>query len=135
MLSPPFARTTKPLLALVALMHFASCTIAAADDVTTVWISPGENVDVYWSMNLSGKVFVAADNGGHPACLDYWWIVWPFTNLQKLGRYCGRASFDLPGLSSYGVGGKLRAGSADVRTRIRGTSSESIASRFPEISF
>jgi hypothetical protein len=106
-----------------------------ADDFVTIWVDPSKSVDVYWSINLSGTVYVAADVDGQPACLDYWWIVWPFTQIQQLGHYCGRAKFALPGISSFAIGGKLRAGGATVRTRLRGTSTEGVAHKFPELKF
>lgn len=108
---------------------------ALAADYETIWVGPGQSVDVYWGVNLSGKVFVAADADGQPSCLDYWWITWPLGRNVGLGRHCGRATFDLPGLGSFAIGGKLRAGGADAKTRIRGTADERVAHRFPEISF
>lgn len=90
---------------------------------------------MYWEVNLSGKVFIAADTDGQPACVNYWWITWPFGRNVDVGRHCGRAEFELPGLGSFAVGGKLRAGGADAKTRIRGTADEHVARMFPEISF
>ena len=124
---------TRIALAL-SLATLLSCP-AHAEDYETIWVDPGKSVDVYWSVNLSGKVYVAADVGGSPACLDYWWIVYPFTQIKQLGRHCGRASFELPTFSDWAIGGKLRSGGADIRTRIRGTAVESIAHHFPEINF
>jgi hypothetical protein len=108
---------------------------ARAEDYKTIWVDPGKNVDVYWDINLSGRVFLAADINGGPACLDYWWIVWPFTQIKQLGHHCGRVTFNLPALSDWAVGGKLRAGGANVRTRLQGTASEALAHHFPEIHF
>jgi hypothetical protein len=130
-LSNVLANGFRVIVALVAM-----CALPArAEDYKTVWVSPGESVDVYWDINLSGKVYLAADIDGRPACLDYWWIVWPFAQVKNVGRHCGRASFDLPSLSDWAIGGKLRAGGADARTRLRGTAQESVAHRFPEIAF
>jgi hypothetical protein len=106
-----------------------------AGEYETFWVDPGKSVDVYWSINLSGKVFLVADVGGNPACLDYWWIVWPFTQIKQLGRHCGRVTFQLPTLSDWAIGGKLRAGGADAQTRVRGTAQESVAHQFPELKF
>ncbi|MBI5262913.1 MAG: hypothetical protein HY852_13955 [Bradyrhizobium sp.] len=122
-------------LVLAILMANSLAHAARAEDYKTIWVDPGQSVDVYWDINLSGKVFLAADINGHAACLDYWWIVWPFTQIKQLGRHCGRATIDLPTLSDWAVGGKLRAGGAEARTRLRGTASEAVAHRFPEISF
>lgn len=117
------------------LSSFAAPSQALADDYETVWVDPGENVDVYWEVNLSGTVFLSADANAQPACLNYWWITWPFGRNVDLGRHCGTVEFELPGWASFSVGGKLRAGGADARTRILGTADESVAIQFPEIEF
>ena len=122
-------------LAIVGLALSVPANVARAEDYTTVWIEPGKTEDVYWSINLSGKVYLTADVDGQPACLEYWWIVWPFTQIKKLGQVCGRATFDLPGLSDFAIGGKLRAGGASARTRLRGTSDERVAHHLPELKF
>lgn len=120
---------------LLLLTVVAVPSAAPAADYETIWVEPGQNVDVYWEVNLSGKVFLAADTAGQPACLNYWWITWPWGRNVELGRHCGRAAFELPGLSNLSVGGKLRAGGADAKTRIRGTADESVSNHFPELSF
>jgi hypothetical protein len=112
-----------------------SPVVARAADYETIWVDPRQNVDIYWEINLSGKVFLASDFDGQPACLNYWWITWPLGRKLDLGRHCGRATFALPGLGSFAVGGKLVAGGADSKTRIRGTADEAVALKFPEISF
>jgi hypothetical protein len=125
----------KPLIAAVVILDLILIPVAMADDVKIIWVEPGQNVDIYWSIDLSGSVFVVADNDGQAACLDYWWIAWPFTQLVQLGRHCGRATFRLPGFSSYAIGGKLRAGGADSRTRVQGTSNETVAHGLPGLAF
>jgi hypothetical protein len=121
--------------AIAVVLAVAFSTRALSADCETRWIEPGFNVDVYWSINLSGRVYLAADIDSQPACLDYWWIAWPFTQIKTLGRFCGRVTFDIPGLGDLAIGGKLRAGGAAARTRLRGTASESVAHQFPEIRF
>lgn len=116
------------VVAFIAAMISSS---ALAADYKTVWIDKGGSADIYWEINLAGKVYLAADHEGSPACLDYWWIAWPFGNIKQLGRHCGRVEFSLPGLTSFSVAAKLRAGGADSRTRVIGTSSESVANSFP----
>lgn len=109
--------------------------LIARGDVVTVTVEPGENADVYFQINLEGRVFVAADVDGEPACLDYWWITWPLGRVVELGRHCGRAAFDLPGFGDLAVASKLRAGGSEHRTRIQGTSSEKVARNFVDLSF
>lgn len=120
---------------LCAALAVLTPIVAHAADYETILVDKGQSVDVYWEVNLAGRVYVAADINGQPACLDYWWIVWPFTQVRSLGRQCGRAVFALPSLGDWAIGGKLRAGGADAPTRLRATSQESIAYKFPEISF
>lgn len=110
-------------------------TRAFATEFETYWVEPSSDVDAYWSINLSGRVFLTADIGGEPACLEYWWITWPFGRVKNLGRYCGHVSFDIPGVSDLAVGGKLRVGGATGLTRLRGTASEAVAHRLPGINF
>lgn len=120
-----------PFVLLLALMTAP----ARAGDYETIFLEPGNTVDVYWNVNVSGKLYVAADINGRPACLEYWWIVWPFTQIKSLGRRCGRASFALPALSDWAIGGKLRASGATARTRVRATAQEQVSHRFPELHF
>jgi hypothetical protein len=125
----------KLLIASVVVFDLILMPTAVADDVKIFWVEPGQNIDVYWSIDLSGSVFVVADHEGQAACLDYWWIAWPFTQIVQLGRHCGRATFKLPGFGNYAIGGKLRAGAADIRTRIQGTSNEVVAHGLPGLAF
>jgi hypothetical protein len=122
-------------LGLIVIVLVVLAVPLRADNYETIFVDPGNTVDVYWSINLSGKLYVAADTNGTPACVDYWWIVWPFAQIKSLGRQCGRASFALPSLSDWALGGKLRAGGAAARTRIRATAEEQIAHRFPGLNF
>lgn len=109
---------------------------AIAADYETFTVNAGESIDVYWSVNLSGWVYVqAVDEDGAAACLDYWWIVYPFTNIKQLGNHCGATKFELPGISDWAVGGKLRAGGATARTTVYGTADETVAHQFPPIEF
>lgn len=98
---------------------FAVFNSASAQRVDTIWVDPGQSIDVYWEINVSGQVTVNIDANESPACLDFWWIAWPFGQVIDLGKKCGRATFDLPGLSHFSVGAKLRAGKADGRTRLQ----------------
>lgn len=109
---------------LAAILSAALPTAAHSKDVDTTWVERGQSVDVYWEINVEGKIFVAADSEGRRACLDYWWIAWPFGKVIDLGRHCGQAAFKLPGIGEFSIGAKLRAGKADARTRIRSSTIE-----------
>lgn len=71
------------LVMVVSVLAILRGSPVCAADYETVWVDTGTAVDVYWNVNLSGKVFVVADINGNPACLDYWWIVWPFTQSRS----------------------------------------------------
>jgi hypothetical protein len=123
------------VFALCVLLLAIPVSESQAEDAITVWVDPSRSVDVYWGVNLSGTIYVAADVDGRPACLEYWWIRWPTTSVKPLGRHCGAASFSIPSLADFAIGGKLRAGGADTRTRIRGSASEKVARDFFKIEF
>lgn len=136
-----FLESKKTCTALFLRMAlFALCVsllpgVAASRDWLVVWINPGQNVDIYTQVNMSGRIFVAADIGGNPACLNYWWITWPLGRIEDLGRHCGRAAFDVPGWSSLTISSRLRAGGAEAPTRVQGSAIEAIALGFPNIRF
>jgi hypothetical protein len=133
-MSASFAIITMVIIDILSFIAVAPKVLA--QDLKTLEISPGESIDVYWEANLSGKIYVAADVAGSPACLDFWWILWPSTRIKNLGHQCGRMRFDLPSLTGdWAIGGKLRAGGAKARTRIQATSIETVAHNFPDIYF
>jgi len=129
--------TTNPtiLITFACILIISFSTPVWSQDHHTIWVEPGQSVDVYWEINLSGTIYLAADIDSASACLDYWWITLPFGRVESLGRHCGRVSFNLPGISSFAIGGKLRAGGAHMRTRIQATSDEKVAINFPTITF
>ena len=129
-----FSRRVRNTL-LVALLASFRVAPVAAQDYETIWVDPGQNVDVYWQINLAGTVYVAADVDGAAACLDYWWITWPLGRVEQLGQHCGRKSFDLPGLGHFSIGDKLRAGVLRRVPVFVGQRMEGVARRFPNITF
>jgi hypothetical protein len=118
------------LSALTASCIIASALVARADSSKTevITVQPGKNTDVYLEINLSGKVYLAiqAPVGGE-ACANFWWIKWPFGNIQDLGRHCGNAAFDIPGLSSFAFSAKLRVGGAKQLVKVVAGASEEVA--------
>lgn len=118
-----------PIAALMII--FLPMSPVRSEDYRTVWVEVGESTDIYWELNLKGKLYLYAEADGKAACLDYWWIVWPLSQIKKLGTHCGKAEFEIPGLRQLALGGKLRAGNATVRTKVIGTSSELVARTLP----
>ena len=99
---------------------------AADPQIETV--QKGESKDLYFQINLSGKVFV---NVGSPPggsnCAEFWWIKWPLGNIKSLGRHCGATSFDIPGLLDFAISSKLRVGGTDNLVKIAISATESVA--------
>lgn len=101
---------------------------AHAADPQIETVQKGESKDLYFQINLSGKVFVNV--GGPPGgtnCAEFWWIKWPLGNIQSLGRHCGVASFDIPGVLDFAISSKLRVGGTDNLVKIAISATESIA--------
>jgi hypothetical protein len=78
----------------------------AADD-QLVNILPGENVDVFFEINLSGHVVARIQTRTGPGCAEFWWVVWPFGYVRQVGRHCGQAEFQIPGLFDFSISAKL----------------------------
>jgi hypothetical protein len=104
---------------------------AQAADYQLISVEPGQNVDLYFEINLSGEVFLRIGSRGGSGCADFWWINWPFGNLQSLGSHCGAARFKIPGLTSFAIASKLRAGGVTEPTKIVAAASEQVANSVP----
>jgi hypothetical protein len=98
---------------------------ARADNYQIISVEPGQNVDVYFEINLSGGVRIVSRSGS--GCADFWWINWPFGTLQSLGRHCGAARFKIPGLTNFAIASKLRAGGVTEPTKIVAAANEQAA--------
>jgi hypothetical protein len=100
---------------------------ARAADFQIIDLRPGETVDVYFEINVSGSVVlrIATQNG--PGCAEFWWIKWPLGNISSLGRRCASTRIAIPGLSDLAVAGKLRATGVSVPTKIVAAATEQVA--------
>ncbi|WP_156439830.1 hypothetical protein [Bradyrhizobium valentinum] len=103
-------------LGAVAVAPF--CSSARAVDFQVVEVQPGQNVDVFFQINLSGKVYTRIETRNGPGCANFWWILWPFGNIRELGKQCGFADFEIPGLFDFSVSSKLRAGGVSELTKV-----------------
>ena len=120
-------RTFPPsLLALLFLIPIP--VYAGAPTTQIISVETGKNTDVYFEINISGSVSLAihAPPGGE-ACADFWWIKWPFGNIEDLGRHCGSINFDIPGWSHLALSAKLRVGSAKQPLKIVAAATEQTA--------
>ena len=117
-------------IAVVALAALAVPTSNAAD-VQIVEVKAGETADAYFSINLKGKVFVkVAAKPGEEACVDFWWIKWPWGSIEHLGRHCNSAAFEIPSLFALTFSSKLRVGGARNAVKLAVSSTEQVASSY-----
>lgn len=102
--------------------------IAGAADTQLISVTPGKNTDVYFEINVSGKVYLAinAPAAGEP-CANFWWIQWPFGNIKDLGRHCGIVAFDIPGFFDLAFSAKLRVGGAKQPLKIVAAANQQVA--------
>jgi hypothetical protein len=106
-------------------------TLIASDglaaDYQVINIQPGQTVDIYFEVNLSGNVSLRIATKSGPGCAELWWIKWPLGNIKSLGKKCGATRLSIPGITDFAVAGKLRAGGVNVHTKIIAASSEQVA--------
>jgi hypothetical protein len=114
----------------VSLSCFFSVAIVAsvrAADYQLIEVNPGQSVDVYFEINLSGTVALRIETAAGPGCAEFWWIKWPFGNISSLGKLCGITRVGIPGLSELAISGKLRASGVTKPTKIIAASNERVA--------
>jgi hypothetical protein len=101
---------------------------ARAAEYQVISVASGKNSDVYFEINLSGKVYLSIRSPpGTQPCGDFWWIKWPFGNIESLGHFCNSASFEIPGITSLAISAKLRVGGVSQPLKIVAGSTEQIA--------
>lgn len=125
-LSPCCAKSM--LYALLAVHFFIGVTSSSAQSLQIESLERGETKDLYFQINVAGKVHVKmiASGSGEP-CANFWWIKWPFGNVEQLGRHCSFASFDIPGLFRGAVSSKLRVGGSENDLRLGIAADETVA--------
>jgi hypothetical protein len=100
---------------------------ARAADYQIIDIQPGQTVDVYFEINLSGEVVLRIATKTGPGCAEFWWINWPFGNISSVGKKCGSSRASIPGWSDFSLSSKLRAAGVSEPTKIIAASSERVA--------
>ena len=91
-------------------------------------LAKGATVDAYYEVNVDGKIYVQiAAKPRDNNCAKFWWIKWPFGNVQALGRQCGFATFEIPGFTSLAISAKLRAGGAVNDVKLGVSATEAVA--------
>lgn len=102
---------------------------AQVRDLEIHTIQKGQSSDLYFQINLKGRVFInIASRAGESNCANLWWIKWPLGNIEDLGRHCGLASFEIPTLfRNLAFSSKLRVGATENEIKIAVAASESVA--------
>ena len=118
-------KSRRVVLWTLALAPFASAARAA--DVQFVDVLPGQSVDVFIQINLSGKVYTRTETRAGPGCAEFWWILWAFGTIRELGKRCGQSEFEIPGLFDYSISSKLRAGGVSALTKIAFSATAQVA--------
>ena len=113
---------------LPGLIGVICCAGATAAPPQVFTLNPGSATDAYFEVNVSGTVFVAISAPvGQEPCADFWWIKWPLGNVESLGRKCNFVRFDTPGLGSFAISAKLRAGGAKSTVKLAISANEAAA--------
>lgn len=129
---PSFLRgVTRRRAFLLALLSAASIAVpvwkASAADYQIIDVQPGETVDVYFEINLSGQLILRIATQAGPGCAELWWITWPLGSINSLGKKCGSVQLNIPGWFDLAMSAKLRAAGVDAPTKIVAASSEQVA--------
>ena len=119
-------------MVVISMAALAGHSVMAADP-QIIEVKPGESADAYFSVNISGKVFIKiAAKPGEEACADFWWIKWPAASVTQLGRHCNAASFEIPGLFGWppSVSSKLRVGISKNVVKLAVSATEQVANSY-----
>lgn len=121
-------RRLTALVVISSLALWQSSGVLAADALQRIDLNKGTTVDVYFEVNVDGKLYVRiAAKPGESNCADFWWIKWPFGNVESLGRHCDFASFSIPGIMNLAYSAKLRAGGTTNNVKLGVSATESVA--------
>jgi hypothetical protein len=98
-------------------------------------IAAGDTADIFFEINIAGKVYLSIRGRSGSECVDLWWIRWPLGSVDRLGKRCGNIALKIPGLADTSVAAKLRGRAINGPVKIVGSSNESVAFDFPPFSF
>ena len=97
-------------------------------------IAAGHTADVWFGVNVSGKLYYAIRtvDGGNRAL--FWWIKWGLGGVQQLGELSGDGSLNIPIKALRGVvSAKLRANATvdtDVYVSDDGTVDQTVSFQY-----
>jgi hypothetical protein len=82
-------------------------------------IPAGQARDVWWGVNVSGKLYYSIQNRDESNTANFWWIKWGVGSIEKIGERRNEGTLTIPIRWYLGVvSAKLRA-SATVDTIVR----------------
>lgn len=122
-----FARIRGLLFSTVFICMAISPRAVWAAKYQVIELYPGQDVDVYFEINLSGTVALRIETMSGPGCVELWWIRWPLGSIASLGKRCGSFRLPIPGVTEFTVSAKLRATGVDRRTKIIAAANERVA--------
>jgi len=97
----------------------------------TIVISPGEIKQIFFFINIKGRVLFKITNRSGTNSIGLRWIKGPFGSVENLGRITGTGSLEFKGF----IWGKLKALDADSETVIQITERAEVANKFPPVEF
>lgn len=112
----------------VAVMIFIIISSADGDQVR---INPNETKDLYFFINLSGRLYYKVQNKSGTNKVKAWWVKGPFGSVEGVGNLVGSGNIPFKGL----LWGKLKVSDADSETVIYVTEEAKVANNFPTIHF
>lgn len=118
-----------PICYLLAILFLF--TVSASADSQKAYqvidVPPGQTVDTYFEINLSGYVFLNIGNKSGPACVDLWWITWPLGRIKEIGNTCGSVRLNIPGWLDLAIASKLRARGGNELIKIVASENSQVA--------
>jgi hypothetical protein len=108
----------------------------AGDDPIVKHLRDGETKDVYWEVNLKGVVYLSVRSRDGAGCARMFWRPIPhFGRTISLQDVCGNIRAEIPGFSSWAIGGVLwaRANHGDVAIIV--SDKAGVAYDFPPVEF
>lgn len=120
------------LVVAFGILSFCASFASAGDDPLVQRLQHGETKKLYWGINLKGVVYISVRGRGGPGCAHMFWRPIPiFGRTITLNDVCGNVRTEIPGTSSWAIGGELwaRANQGDVAIVL--SSDERLAYDFP----
>jgi hypothetical protein len=118
------------LFCLSAITVVAPSLCSADDSVQIIDVLPDQSSDVYFFINLKGKLYLKiAAEGDNKPCAEFWWIKWGFGTIETIGQRCNEFVLDIPeaSIADPVISGKLRTSGAHYRLKIGVSADEGVA--------